>query len=188
MMKKSRVLFLFFVFVSAVSFTLHAETLSISTVIPDDFGIQFPADALMLDRFAFELWTADGNNGLVYSDRIDIDDYVEQDGSLSLVALYYGNLSYVYKVQLVAKCFSGWRNSVSQQDTSIPIKVDIIPIVESDDVVFCSCMDDAAFIEVLPAGPQRGIPVAEIELSWNDARDVVPGNYYANLCLEVVAM
>lgn len=181
MMKKKS--FLAILFISSLA-SLFAREVPYVTNIPDDYGVQFPAGALFLDRFAFEIEPEGGFSYLINGNSVDIGTMTEdRESGFSFNLKYYGNLSHEYNVHLKATI-----PAEMQEDNFLPASIDITDISD-DESVEVACRDrDEVDIFIKPDGLKLGIPVVSTKLSWDIGQDILPGEYSTVLFLELSAV
>ena len=186
-----RVFVLLILIVSALnlySTDINSQELILETVVPENYGIHVPDEALSLDQFLFEFSTEVGTNELLTDSHFSIGNF-DDVSMLSFTLIYYGNLSRDYNVIVKANSQNGFVNTNGDSDVSIPVtisysepeeKPDDIKITDDEEYGICS-------IVIPPAGPRRGVEVVDLNISWDSQRDLLPGNYELALNIELLS-
>ena len=163
------------------------EPLIFTVTIPLDYGVTVPEDAIMLDKFAVSVVTAQGVQSLVREDTFYVGTISEaQPGSMDFVLLYYGNLPYSYDADITVDAGIGWYMYKDDEIFTIPIAVGYYIPDNLDPSVSVGVEHEGSIpIHIKPDGPKNGMPILGIELSWEGIRDIVPGDYQADIDIRV---
>lgn len=167
------------------------DILEFTAVIPEDYGIIVPDDALLFDKFALEAKPRDKDSAsyLITTDVISLGelDINEQNYSFSLI--YYGNLSHDYKVRINIDPGYGWYRKYNRKDYFIPIKIDLNEAYGiENDITLEENGEGVAILNIPATGPRQAVPIMDVKMEWNNSPDFVPGVYtaYLGMSLEVV--
>ena len=188
MLKRIIVIVLLLISVFPLAFSdYESESLILETVVPENYGIHTPDDAVELGQFLFQFETEPGTSELLTDSRIVIDN-IEQKYFEELTLLYYGNLSEEYNVEISIDTGSGFISS-NHDNGVIPVSVSFS---EADDkgegiTIIKDEEYSKANIIVPPTGPRRGEETLTITLSWQDVRDVIPGRYEMELYIGLLS-
>ena len=120
-----RVFVLLILIVSALnlySTDINSQELILETVVPENYGIHVPDEALSLDQFLFEFSTEVGTNELLTDSHFSIGNF-DDVSMLSFTLIYYGNLSRDYNVIVKANSQNGFVNTNGDSDVSIPVTI-----------------------------------------------------------------
>lgn len=163
---------------SPVKLTLRAS-------VPEDYGIIFPA-GLRIDNLVLSLKGENEENFELLGDGSyyagSISDY--PDG-LRFRLLYYGNSATPYDVVLSVEAMSGWRKEFGDNE-EMPIYIYFEELISSPDGVFVSFIDDTNVRLVIDRiGPQRGLEVLDLVVSWDESLTAAQGEYAADLNFSV---
>ena len=171
------------------------DVLDFTAYVPEDFGVVFPEDVLMLDGFVFEniieLEDLEGfeswqGRSLISKDEISLGSMQENGNSFSFRMLYYGNKEDDYDAYLVMDIGSGLKLERRGISYHIPVIVSMEPSDDRPDDVLCHSLGtNEAYIHIPASGPRRGIPVVDVELMWDGDADLLAGSYSAQLRIEL---
>ena len=187
MRKRILLLVLIFVFSSlsyvyAVSSPME-EKLIVNAMIPEDFGIDFPPDALHIDRLYFSYTREE--DSLMYKNTIDLGVMELGRNEFRISLLYYGN-------QIIDKSFElsvdAGLGLVNEEGNILPVICRIEDASISDDISVVNTLDGEAQINIPATGARRGENVADIVLEWPDNPDLKPGLYEAYINLSMSMM
>lgn len=172
-------LYFTFLFLSVSVCAIEPEHLQFTAVIPEDYGVHKPADAWSIDKFVFEKY--DGS--LITSENVSLDELSDSLEEFELTMLYYGNLGYPYNIRVGIDPGNGWYKSQNGNTYLIPID---IAYSEPDDIEEGISIDEVAVndsigVQIAPSGPRRGDAVLDIRFTWEIGRDVIPGEYSADV-------
>lgn len=166
-------------------YAAEEKRVSLNVDIPEDYNVFIPEGSAKLDRLVLELKN-DALSELSSGTDLAIDDSVFDNGSLGLSLLYYGNLSYEYRVRVSVNARDGW---IIGKNRFLPISSEIIRSSECDeDISVYENIDGTADIVIPSSGPRNGVPAADILLSWDRIRTIIPGRYSAEIILSLEAM
>lgn len=169
-------------YVYAVSSPME-EKLIVNTMIPEDFGIDFPPDALHIDRLYFSYTREE--DSLMYKNTIDLGVMELGRNEFRISLLYYGN-------QIIDKSFElsvdAGRGLINEEGNNLPIICRIEDATISDDISVVNTLDGEAQINIPATGARRGENVADIVLEWPDNPDLKPGLYEAYINLSMSMM
>lgn len=168
-----------------------AENLNFSLVIPEDYGVVLPPDAIELDRFVLALKDTDSETGrLLSSHYMDLGVLSLENENLCITLLYYGNKSEPYRVKVKAYSGVGWHTE------DIYGELHTFPIDISwnqgqwvgHDISVVDIGDGMVEITIPPSGIFSGVPVVDLFLDWRGHSILYPGKYIASveLSLEIV--
>ena len=94
--------FLLIAFVSIFSlvslWAVGNESMTLNAIVPEDFGVEFPPEAVRLDRFVFEIDSENEQHQLLDSWVFPIGIVEDNFGYREITLLYYGNSSKAYDV------------------------------------------------------------------------------------------
>ena len=183
-------LFLFISITSLFAAERNEQELILETVVPENYGIHVPDEAITLDQFVFEFSTDNGTAELLTDSRFSIGSF-EDARMQSFTLLYYGNLVNDYNVRLIVRDNGGFSLVGDNRGLSASIPVNIsfsetedtpedIEIVDDEENGVCSVI-------IPPAGPRRGVDVVNLNISWEEARDLFPGAYELTLSIELLS-
>ena len=165
---------------------LTGDTLVVNAVVPEDYGIVFPQDALHMDRLYFAVRIDDTDDYLVRTEVLDAGILSPDDNELRISLLYYGNQIGDYSFVLEAEAETDW---MDDDGNTLPLQVSLDENTDAeDDIDTVSIADSELAVSVPPVGPRRGDPVADIVLTWNESWDAVPGGYSAQLSLRMKSL
>ena len=188
-MRKYLILFLslFIMFCLSGFAVSMEEPLAFTATIPVDYGVSVPDDVIMLDRFAVGVEMEQGVQTLVKADTfyIGMINAAEPD-SINFVLLYYGNLPDSYDISIAADPGVGWYMYRDAEIFTIPIGSDYyVPENLDPSVVIGEKQEKTIPVHILPDGPKNGIPVLGVTLSWEGERNIIPGEYQADIDIRV---
>ena len=177
---KRLLIFLIAGLVSMGVLSANTEVIHFATVIPEDFGVVYPDNALRMDHLLFRI-------GDVLVDEEGIAEAVFDwiHNFIVVDVIYYGNLSEDYEVTLTSDSNSGW---ISKNDSSdyIPINV-YFNEFRGEDGIRSITGDSPESVDItVPAyGPRRGQKVAEMVIAWEPGLSLEPGYYDMDLNLSL---
>lgn len=182
-MKRALLFFLLCLFAVSV-FADEPVYLRFTTVIPEDYGVHKPTDAWSIDKFVFEKF----DGALITSENVRLEELSDSLEMFELTMLYYGNLGYPYNIRIGIDTGHGWYMNQNGNTYLIPID---ISYSEPDEMaegitVDKSTMNDAVIIQIEPSGPRRGDAVLDIGFTWEIGRDVLPGEYSADIKFSIL--
>ena len=159
------------------------DKLMVSAVVPEDYGVEFPLNALHIDRMYFSL--TDNEDSLIPSDQLSAGTMHIGMNEFRITLLYYGNQSEDYSFILETDAGDGWRDSYGN---IIPISVCVVDNSEADDIKVTEMDMGSAEVTVPANGPRRGEAAADIVFEWSGEPDPEPGIYTVdvNLCMYAV--
>ena len=168
-----------------------SRSLSVSTVVPVDYGVVFPADGLRLDRLYLALETAGGDRNYLTTDDTTIHTGLISDHPDGMVFqfLFYGNLATTYQVMITADAGSGLVLQNGDETFTIPVDVAFqAPEEENPDVVLEILDDTTAMLQVDTLGAVSAMDVLELRVRWEDSPEFIAGDYIADLSLELTTL
>ena len=179
-------LFLTFIVLEIAS----ADYLDVVTTVPEDFGIVFP-EAIHLDRLYFAMANEEGELELITEPDIDAGILWGDTGSMEISLLYYGNLAEPYAVDVYTDVGDGFRLATEGFGTYI---IPITPVFSMPELtegvlatVSLSEEEDSAALIIRPSGPIRGGRVLDLVLNWEGGRDLLPGDYVADISIALMS-
>lgn len=174
------VLSLLIVSCSALLADERIQTVSFRAIVPDDYGVSFPHEALRLDRLTFQL-----PNGVLISEDMDLDAFVLNVGtnSLALDMLYYGNLEDDYTVVIDADS-EGWLIGPDEENT-VPVSLSFDPYVGEYGIRSELNTDGSITITVPATGARHANKVGTLILTWEYPLNLIPGDYNMELNLSL---
>ena len=164
---------------------ISTQELILETIVPENYGIHIPDDALKLDQFLFEFDAGDGISELLTDSRFSVGSFEDLDMQ-SFTLIYYGNQSGSYSVPVRVDS-TGFENG--QASSTIPVNISFsepeekpedITIVDDEEYGSCS-------IFIPPSGPRRGVEVVNLNIGWDSQRDILPGRYEMTLNIELLS-
>lgn len=170
---------------------ITSEDMDVKLMIPEDYGIEFPS-GLHLDRLYFAIENPSGDLEILSESDIDLGYAYNTNGVVTIILLYYGNLSEPYSVAIVVDPGDGFKFSDPALGTfTIPITPSFsIPESIEETLsgrIFLNSNENRAELIVNPAGPINGERVANIMLNWTGGRDLLPGSYLAEISMALVS-
>lgn len=144
--------------------------------IPEDWGINYPEDALRLDDIFFEIKGTDKDGSLVGKDGdVEVVFFGGHD-SIELDLLYYGNKSETYTFEITSPESGNWRDS---EVSALDVDVSFAPYAGNNGIESRNPLSDASslIVEVPPTGPRRGEKCGTLIVSWKSDMDLAPGSY-----------
>ena len=174
--------------ISALSFvSANNKDMQLNIVVPEDFGVEFPANAVRLDRFVFEISVTEGQKQLLDSWVFPIGVVEDNFGYREITLLYYGNPSKAYDVVLNFDISEMTLNGEPLGD-SIPFWMEFERSEDADDDI--SVIEDSesnsVSVHIPSAGIRLGVPVVDIRFYWDISGSVLPGDYAAELNIELL--
>lgn len=167
------------------------RALTVSTVVPVDYGVVFPADGLRLDRLYLALEAAGGDRNYLTTDDTTIHTGLITDHPDGMVFhfLFYGNLATTYHVMITADAGSGLVLQSGDDTFTIPVDVSFQEPEEENDNVVLEILDgNTAMLQVDTAGAVSALDVLELRVKWEDSPEIIAGDYMADLSLELTTM
>lgn len=167
------------------------RALTVSTVVPVDYGVVFPADGLRLDRLYLALEAAGGDRNYLTTDDTTIHTGLITDHPDGMVFhfLFYGNLATTYQVMITADAGSGLVLQSGDDTFTIPVDVSFQePEDENDNVVLEILDGNTAILQVDTVGAVSALDVLELRVKWEDSPEIIAGDYMADLSLELTTM
>lgn len=167
------------------------RALTVSTVVPVDYGVVFPADGLRLDRLYLALEAAGGDRNYLTTDDTTIHTGLITDHPDGMVFhfLFYGNLATTYQVMITADAGSGLVLQSGDDTFTIPVDVSFQEPKEENDNVVLEILDgNTAMLQVDTAGAVSALDVLELRVKWEDSPEIIAGDYMADLSLELTTM
>ena len=167
------------------------RALTVSTVVPVDYGVVFPADGLRLDRLYLALEAAGGDRNYLTTDDTTIHTGLITDHPDGMVFqfLFYGNLATTYKVMITADAGSGLVLQSGDDTFTIPVDVSFQEPEEENDNVILEILDgNTAMLQVDTVGAVSALDVLELRVKWEDSPEIIAGDYMADLSLELTTM
>ena len=148
-------------------------------VVPEDYGVVFPKEAIKLDKLVFEL----PNGDLVA--EVGIDSFVLEVGALSLPIniLYYGNSEKDYTVTISADS-DGWIEG-DKGDVYVPVDLSFENYYGASGITAEENIDGSLTLNVPATGARHGDKVGTLILSWEYPINLIPGEYEMNLNLSL---
>ena len=179
-----KLVLIIYVLISFCSSFIFAEdsvhTVSFRAVVPDDYGVAFPGDAVRLDRLMFQL-----PNGDLISYETGLDEFVLEVGedTISLDIIYYGNLEEDYQVVIDADSV-GWL--IGQDgDNRVPVSISFDDYMGIDGIESEINIDGSITITVPAVGARHAHKVGSLILTWEYPLSLIPGNYTMELDLSI---
>lgn len=167
------------------------RALTVSTVVPVDYGVVFPADGLRLDRLYLALEAAGGDRNYLTTDDTTIHTGLITDHPDGMVFhfLFYGNLATTYQVMITADAGSGLVLQSGDDTFTIPVYVSFQEPEEENDNVVLEILDgNTAILQVDTVGAVSALDVLELRVKWEDSPEIIAGDYMADLSLELTTM
>lgn len=187
-MRKILIFVLVITFVIPVFAAVDKEELTFTAIVPEDYGVTIPEDAIMFDKLAINI---DGHNEgeyLLTSDLVHLGEIsAAEDNTMKFSMLYYGNLANSYDVNIKIDPGVGWYIWRGDEMINFPIDVEYAAPAELDSAVIYNEDDESATVRVsvLPTGPQTALPVVDVKMNWEGIRDLIPGVYQTDLKVKV---
>lgn len=164
------------------------HTITLQTVIPEDWAVVFP-HALHIDNLFFAEDDIGENYKLISHSDVDAGVTSEDGESMRVVLLYYGNPAEKYSIELSVNSDSGFvSEDVKDEEHQFPVTISFEePEIKPDDV-FINISEDKtrAAVEIEPTGPISGLRVLDMVFSWDGEKILRPGNYKADIELSMV--
>lgn len=180
-------LLVFAILSCALSAVSIEEPLVFTATIPNDYGVAVPEGVILLDRFAISAKTIEGVEALIREDTFHVGTINEAEpGSMDFVLMYYGNLPVSYDVDIAVDPGIGWYMYRDGDLHSMTIDVDYFVPENPDPSVAVGEENQGGIpVHIAPDGPKNGMPILGIDLSWEGERDIVPGEYQADIDIRV---
>lgn len=178
-MKKIFIVVIIIFFISYCVFANETiQTVSFRAVVPSDYGVTFPQDALRLDRLFFQL-----PNGDLVSYKTNLDEFIVAVGenSMTLDILYYGNIAEDYTVIIDAASYGMMIGS--DGENRVPVSLSFEEYWGSDGIESSVNIDGSVSIIVPATGTRLAEKVGSLILEWEYPLELVPGNYTMELDL-----
>ena len=177
MRKSIMAVMIILLFISNAYAAEETKSLAVSTIVPVDYGVVFPADGLRLDRLYLALEAAGGDRNYLTTDDTTIH------------FLFYGNLATTYQVMITADAGSGLVLQSGDDTFTIPVDVSFQEPEEENDNVVLEILDgNTAMLQVDTAGAVSALDVLELRVKWEDSPEIIAGDYMADLSLELTTM
>lgn len=185
MMKRFLIIVLMLLPLSLAAEERSSASLYFSTVVPEDWGVPYPENALRLDDLVFEVVGTEADGDLIERNGLYDLPFEEGENSLTLDLLYYGNKAEIYRFELVAPENIGWLGDSSSFD----VDIEFVEWVGNDGIVSrCPYEDRSSLVvEIPPTGSRYGDKVGSIIISWSE-RDIKPGEYELRVDLSIRSM
>ena len=177
---KTKIMMMIFILISVYLFSVSEETLTVSTTVPEDYGVEFPGQYLHMDRLYFAIMTSDGYSYLSEHAPLFIN-YNSSMGKYCINLLYYGNQSTSYDVVIEVDPGLGWVRNDDVDELNVPIVIELAKSDGPQDIRVDDSGERQVALSVPPAGPRRGEKVLDINLSWDGYGQLSPGVYEADL-------
>lgn len=171
-----------FNFISA-GFAYEPEILNFTAVIPEDYGVVFPEEAVHLDKLYLGVSSGYGE-GLIKDPYITLVAPGGTTCEYAIDFLYYGNNGESYDVSLEASS-PGLISAEDSSYESIPVAIRFVDMNGDDGIVSKEKPNEIVEITVPPAGARKGDLVTTMVLSWELPLDILPGEYYSEINLEL---
>ena len=176
---------LFFIFmISSLSADIAtSKELTVTAVIPEDSGVEFPENVIHMDRMYFSF---DGTKeALLSTNQLDAGTLNIGMNEYRISLLYYGNQTKDYAFSLEVDTGEGWRDG---NGNSIPIAARVVDASVSDDISVTESDTGSANVLIPPNGPRRGENAADIVLEWSGSPNSEPGTYTVDLDIYMYAI
>lgn len=167
------------------------RALTVSTIVPVDYGVVFPADGLRLDRLYLALEASGGDRNYLTTDDTTIHTGLITDHPDGMVFhfLFYGNLATTYQVMITADAGSGLVLQSGDDTFTIPVDVSFQEPEEENDNVVLEILDgNTAMLQVDTAGAVSALDVLELRVKWENSPEIIAGDYMADLSFELTTM
>ena len=156
------------------------HTVSFRAVVPDDYGVSFPREAIRLDRLVFQL---PAGNLISYETSFDEVVIGVGENTLALDILYYGNLEEDYSVVISADS-EGWM--IGQDgENSVPVTLSFDEYLGPDGIKSEVNIDGSVTITVPAIGARLADKVGTLILTWENPLNLIPGEYAMELDLSL---
>lgn len=191
MRKSIMAVMIILLFISNAYAAEETKSLAVSTIVPVDYGVVFPADGLRLDRLYLALEAAGGDRNYLTTDDTTIHTGLITDHPDGMVFhfLFYGNLATTYQVMITADAGSGLVLQSGDDTFTIPVDVSFQePEDENDNVVLEILDGNTAMLQVDTVGAVSALDVLELRVKWEDSPEIIAGDYMADLSLELTTM
>ena len=191
MRKSIMAVIIILLFISNAYAAEETKSLAVSTIVPVDYGVVFPADGLRLDRLYLALEAAGGDRNYLTTDDTTIHTGLITDHPDGMVFhfLFYGNLATTYQVMITADAGSGLVLQSGDDTFTIPVDVSFQePEDENDNVVLEILDGNTAMLQVDTVGAVSALDVLELRVKWEDSPEIIAGDYIADLSLELTTM
>ena len=167
------------------------KALTVSTVVPVDYGVVFPEDGLRLDRLYLAMEVAGGETNYLTTDDTTIDTglITEHPDGMVFHFLFYGNLATTYQVMITADAGGGLVLQGGEEFFTIPVEVSFQEPEAEHENVLLEILDDATvMLQVDTQGAVSALDVLELNVKWENSPDFIAGDYIADLSLELTTM
>lgn len=191
-MRKAIVTVMIFLLIMANVFASEdTRSLTVSTIVPVDYGVVFPEDGLRLDRLYLAMEVAGGETNYLTTDDTTINTglITEHPDGMVFQFLFYGNLATTYQVMITADAGSGLVLQSGDVPFTIPVEVSFQEPEDEHENVLLEILDDATvMLQVDTLGAVSALDVLELNVKWEDSPDFIAGDYIADLSLELTTM
>lgn len=167
------------------------KTLEVSAIVPLDYGVVFPDDGLCIDRLYLAMESAEGDRTFlsVNNSSVNAGLITEYPEGMVFQFLFYGNLSHPYQVMISADAGKGLVLQSEDNQSSIPVVLGFeIPEVGHENVDLQLLDDTTAMLHVETLGAVSALDVLELRIRWDESPEFIPGNYKADLSLELTVI
>lgn len=157
----------------------NGETVSFKAIVPSDYGVSFPEDAVRLDRLFFQL----PNGDLV--GESNIDEFVIEVGesSLPLDIVYYGNLENDYRV-IIDGSSEGWFVG-DNGDIVVPVSIEFEDYLGDKGISAVKNEDGSILLNIPASGARLAEKAGSLILTWEYPLELIPGGYTMELNLHL---
>lgn len=160
----------------------ESQTLNFIMTVEEDYGVNIPDDVIRLDRFVFEYIDAAGTPQLLSESTFDVGELIVGDNTTIITLRYYGNLSKDYEVRVSGDIGAGW----DVGNKYIPVNISFVGSEDKpDDVTVTETRYGEAEILIPASGMRTSVPIVDLILNWDGDAELFPGEYIANLVLEL---
>ena len=172
MRKSIMAVIIILLFISNAYAAEETKSLAVSTIVPVDYGVVFPADGLRLDRLYLALEAAGGDRNYLTTDDTTIHTGLitdHPDGT--------------------ADAGSGLVLQSGDDTFTIPVDVSFQEPEEENDNVVLEILDgNTAMLQVDTVGAVSALDVLELRVKWEDSPEIIAGDYMADLSFELTTM
>lgn len=183
-MKKLLCLILILLFALA-TLSADSQNLDFLLTIEEDYGINIPENVIRLDRFVFEVTDESGVAHLMSNSSFDAGSLQLDQNSAVITLRYYGNLSSDYEVSISGDIGEGWNIG----EKILPITIEFLEAEDKpEDIVVRETRYGEVGIKVPATGARDSVPVVDLVLTWGGEEGLLPGDYHAEMHLELSAM
>lgn len=183
-MKKLFCLILIFFLTLSALFS-DSQNLDFLLTIEEDYGINIPENVIRLDRFVFEVTEESGVTHLMSNSSFDAGSLHLDQNSAVITLRYYGNLSSDYEVSISGDIGEGWNIG----DKILPVTIEFVEADDKpEDIIVQETRYGEVGIKVPATGARDSVPVVDLVLTWGGEEGLMPGDYHAEMHLELSAM